>query len=152
MDCLRKVIAEGLSQAINKGLISIKVPEGSGYADECGRVNVVIGGRQSVLIWKSMGHGELRVTVWWDYDHDKNPAGCRERFSTGGPLAKSSRYPEFVGAMASACLERKTGCYIQGWGRDGIIDTYLRRGAKEVIDRMLVAQPTAFFCEGECWL
>ncbi len=145
----RKLLAEGLGQAIDQGLISIEAPKDDGYTNESGRALLSIAGRPSMFIWESIGHGELKISIWWDYDHSKNPAADRECFSTSGPLAKKARYPEFVGAIASAHLERKTGLYIQGYGPEGMFDTYFRRGERDIIDRFATLRPEAFRSEGE---
>jgi hypothetical protein len=149
MNYHRKLLAEGLSQAIAQGLISIEAPDDDGYTNESGHAMFGVAGRPSVFIWESIGHGELKISIWWDYDHSKNPAASRECFSTVGPLAKKARYPEFIGAIASAHLERKTGSYIQGYGREGMFDTYLRRGERDIIDSFATLRPNAFRAEGE---
>lgn len=149
MNYHRKLLAEGLRQVIAMGLISIEAPEGDGYTNESGYAHIVVAGRPSIFAWQSIGFGELKISIWWDYDHSKNPAASRECFSTSGPLASKSRYPEFVGAIASAHLERKTGSYIQGYGPEGMFDTYLRRGEREIIDKFATLRPKAFRSEGE---
>ena len=122
-----------------------------------GHVFASIAGRPSVILWSSIGFGELRVSVWWDYDHAKHPqanssGASREAFTTSAPLAKRSKYPVFVGATASGWLERKDGKWLQGKGPENIFDAYVRRDARNVLAVVQDPTPSGYGAEGRFYI
>ena len=150
MSVLRILLAHGLNQAVQANLLSLKAPgaRADSSAEEEGWSNLIIAGRPSVFAWHGIGFDELKICVWFDYDHENNPAGTREVFSACGPLAKQYRYPEFIGALAGGWLERREGIYIQGFGEDGILDPYCRRSSKNCLRNLPPPELQGFLLEG----
>lgn len=150
MNTHRKLIVLGLNEALRQGVISLSPTD----REESGHLFVQIAGHPSVVLWSSISYGELRVSVWWKYDHSQHPqanklGNARESFKTSRPLAKSQHYPKFVGATVSAWLERKTGAFIQGRGSSGLFDTYTRRGEGAVLEALPAPLPQGFAVEGK---
>ncbi|UIK20256.1 hypothetical protein [Rhizobium leguminosarum] len=109
---LRKLMVLAVNEAVKQGLLSLEAPPNDGPTDEDGHLIAEIAGRPSVVNWSSISAGEVRVSVWWDYDHSKNPQAnekgdYRESFSSTQPLAKDSHYPKFVGVTVSGWLNEK---------------------------------------------
>ncbi len=144
----RKLLVLGTNHLLDAGVITlddVEVAPGHRFT--------TLGGRPSVILWRSIGSGELRVSVWWDYDHSRHPqadlaGNARESFSTSAPLAKRSKYPQFVGAVASGWLERKEGKWLQGKGFHGIFDAYVRRDARLTLGAMKDPVPEGYEAEG----
>ena len=106
-----------------------------------------------MILWSDAGFQELRLSVWWNYDHSRHPqanlqGNSREEFQTSRPLAKSQRYREFVGATVSAWIERERGKYLQGRAGKHLFDTYLRQDSKLVLDAIEDPVPKGFAIEG----
>lgn len=157
MESYRKLLVLGMNEAIKQGRISLAAPPGNGPTDEDGHLFAGIAGYPSVVLWESISYGELRVSVWWNYDHSKHPqAECsgnaRERFDLSRPLANKVHYPKFIGATASAWLERKTGKHLQGNGKHHIFDTYLRADMKEKLHAIPDPKPEGYEAEGQFFL
>lgn len=107
-------------------------------ADVGGHAFADLAGRRSVVLWNGIGWGEVRLSVWWDYDHANHPqaelsGASRETFVTSRPLARRALYPRFVGATVSGWVERRTGRHLQGKGREGLFDIYTRKGNVEAL-------------------
>ncbi|XOK15611.1 hypothetical protein ACI6PO_28090 (plasmid) [Agrobacterium tumefaciens] len=157
MDDYRKLLVLGVNEAIKQGRISLAAPPGDAPTDEDGHLFTGLAGYPSVVLWNSISVGELRVSVWWNYDHSKHPqaespGNAREMFSLSKPLAKKVHYPKFVGATASAWLERKTGKHLQGHGKRNIFDTYLRADMKEKLRAIPDPRPEGYEAEGQFFL
>ncbi len=145
----RILLAHSLNQAVQANLLSLVPGTRDTNPEEKGWANFIIAGRPSIFAWHSIGSNELKIAVWWDYDHAKNPAASSELFSAWGPLAKQYRYREFVGALAAGWLERTRGVYIQGFGDDdGIIDPYCRQSSKNYLRSLPTPMPRGFLMEG----
>lgn len=155
MQSVRKLLALGLNELISRDLIALTPSnENSGKYANQGHAFVEVAGQPSVVSWNEIGWEELRISVWWKYDHSKHPQANREgnereTFVTSKPLAKPELYPRFVGVTVSGWLERKTGAYLQGRGSQGIFDTYVRRGEKAYLDALPDAVPLGFAIEGK---
>lgn len=157
MDKHQKLLILGLNEAIRRGAINLSSPDDAAAADEDGHFFADIAGYPSVVLWNNIGYGELRVSVWWNYDHSKHPqaemsGNSRETFSTSMPLAKRTRYRDFVGATASAWLERKTGKHLQGKGGRSVFDTYLRADMKVRLEALQEPKPEGYKAEGRFFL
>ena len=154
---LRKVMIMGLNEAIRQGRISLDAPPTDASTDEDGYLMTEIAGRSAVVNWSSISAGEIRISVWWDYDHSKHPqaeasGNSRERFSLSQPLAKDSHYPKFVGVTVSGWLERKTGKHLQGKGKEHLFDVYIRRGSKELLQKLPDPKPIGYEAEGKFFM
>jgi len=153
----RKLLILAVNDATQFGKISLKPPRTNAPTDEDGHYFTELAGYPSVVLWNSISVGELRVTVWWNYDHTKHPQAqaedrSRERFQTSTPLAKRSQYSRFVGATASGWLERKTSQHLQGKAGEGIFDTYLRNDMRTALDSLPDCAPIGFDAEGKFYL
>lgn len=144
----RKLLVLGLNELLGQRLVSLD-REG---ADQ-GHVFANIGGAPSVVSWVEIGHDELRLSVWWKYDHGRHPQANlsgreREEFHTSYPLAKPQRFPEFVGVTVSGWLERRTGKHLQGYDADGLFDKYTRRGELAHLNALPVPKAKGYLTEG----
>lgn len=129
----RNLLVAGINILLDKGLISL---EYSPTDNEDGHLFTDLFGYPSVVLWQDIGYEELRISVWWKYDHSQHPqanlsGNSRERFTTTSPLAKRQHYKKIVGVTATAWFERKTGKFIQGKGKEKIYDIYTRNVDKE---------------------
>jgi hypothetical protein len=145
----RKLLVLALNHLVDQKHLSL-----SGTGGERGHCEAEIAGRRSMILWEDIGFQEQRLSVWWDYDHSRHPqanlqGNSREEFRTGQPLAKRHRYREFVGATVSGWVERERGPYLQGRGRKGLFDLYLRQDAKSVIEAVKNPVPRGFSTEGK---
>lgn len=157
MNAHRKLLILGLNEAIQQGKISLSAPLEDAPTDEKGHLFVDVHGFPSVVLWNSISVGELRVSVWWNYDHSRHPQAelsgdARESFRGSKPLAKRSHYLKFVGATASGWLERNTGTYLQGTGSQGVFDTYLRKDMREHLQAIPEPSPKGYSPEGKFFL
>ena len=151
MHPLRKLLILGANHLLSTGAVSLDAHDGS--KQKSGHIFADIAGRPSVILWHDIGHEEMRISVWWDYDHAHHPqankeGNFREQFHTSAPLAKRQHYPKFVGAVASGWLERATGKYLQGEGIKGIFDRYVRRDRASELAELATPTPTGFRAEG----
>ncbi|MGQ2979197.1 MAG: hypothetical protein ACT6Q9_05810 [Polaromonas sp.] len=148
MHNLRKLLVLAVNQLLERRLISL---DGE---NEQGHLLTTIAGEPSVVNWRGIGSQELQISVWWKYDHSKHPqadlqGSYRETFTGTAPLAKSQHYPKFVGAFASAWLERSTAKHLQGRGAKHIFKHYVRRGESENLDAIPTPVPNGFDAEGK---
>lgn len=148
MSMFRNLLAHGLNQVAQANLLSLEAPGTNFHTEEKGWTKLIIAGRPSIFAWHSIGFDELKIGLWFDYDHTNNPAAAREEYSACRPLAKQYRYREFVGALIAGWLERRTGVYIQGLGNDGILVPYCRRSSKSYLRDLPAPEPRGFLMEG----
>ncbi|WP_285295554.1 hypothetical protein [Aureimonas altamirensis] len=154
MNNFRKLLVLGLNEALGRDLLTLEAPRSDAPTNEDSHAMFEIAGFPSVFLWSSISVGELRISVWWDYDHSNHPqadspGNSKETFSLSQPLAKRNKYPKFVGATASAWLERKTGKHLQGEGKQGVFHTYLRADMKERLRSMPAPTPIGYQAEGQ---
>lgn len=153
---LRKLLVLAANELIAQGKLDLNGksgdPRNRDDRDE-GHIFADIAGRPSVIMWGDIGHDEIRVSIWWDYDHSKHPqanmqGNQRECFQTSSPLARRELWGRFVAVCASGWIERKAGKYLQGRGPRGIYDTYTRRDASAVVKDLPDPKPTGYKAEG----
>lgn len=157
MNEFRKLLVAGLNEAVKLGKVSLDCPDEDVYTEEGGHFMTEIGGYPSVVLWQSIGFGELRFSVWWNYDHSKHPqanakGNALEQFLLDKPLAKEIHYPKFVGAFACGWIERKTDKCIQGNGQRGIYKRYLRSDMRKILKEMPDPIPQGFNAEGKIFM
>lgn len=150
----RNLLVAGINMLLDKNLISLNH---SPTDEEDGYLFTNIFGYPSVVIWQDIGYEELRISVWWKYDHSQHPqanlsGNRRERFSTTSPLAKRQHYKKFVGVTASAWLERKTAKFIQGKGKEKIYDIYTRNVDKEELYKLPAQLAKGYKSQGEFYI
>ena len=146
---LRRLAAHGLNALLSRGLIST----GPAKCEE-GRVATRIDGKPSMVMWREIGGGELRLSVWWDLNMARHPQArgvgrCRESFSAPTPLASRIRFPEFVGATVSCWVERRTGLWIQGKGSAYLFGRYVRRETRDALEAIPDPVPLGFKLSGK---
>ena len=138
--------------------------------------------KPSIINWSYISHGEIRISVWWNFDKTKHPqhleggyknriildnlsvhekmqfAGTKkgifsngnsiERYQTERPLAKQSKYIDFVGVLCSTWVERKDGKYLQTEGGERIYDSYIRARDKKALCSIPDCRPLGFELAG----
>jgi hypothetical protein len=144
----RKLLVLAVNHLIDEGLIDLNAQQ-----DVKGHTQTTIAGRNTAINWTGIGCGEIRIAVWWDYDHSKHPqanlqGNFRESFQTGSPLAKRQHFPKFVGVVVSCWLEREKGKYLQGREGDFLPDRYARRGALAELEALPDPIPNGYAAEG----
>lgn len=157
MNNYRKLLILALNEALDRRLLTLDAPRTDAPTDEDGHAMFEVAGFHSVFLWNSISVGELRVSIWWNYDHSNHPqanspGNSKETFSLSRPLARRTKYPNFVGATASAWLGRKTDKHLQGEGKRGVFDTYLRADMKERLNSMPEPKPIGYQAEGPFFL
>ncbi len=154
MNAYRKLLVLGVNELLQRNLIALKASgKDQRNEEENGHIFADLGGAPSVILWENIGVDELRVSVWWNYDHSKHPqannvGNSKEQFMTASPLAKSQHYRKFVGATVSSWLERRAGLYIQGIGNQGLFKTYMRRSDKAYLNALPSPKPDGYSAEG----
>jgi hypothetical protein len=63
------LMGHALNILIDKNLIDIRSTE----PVKAGYVELELLGFKSVINWNDVGHGEIRLSVWWDFDKTKHP-------------------------------------------------------------------------------
>ena len=131
MNPYRKLLVAAVNKLLSENLISLDATNKK-YAD-AGHIITELLGYTTVIIWEIAGFEELRVSVWWKYDHSLHPQANltgneRENFRLEKPLTKRQNYKKFVGVVVSSWLERKDGKYLQGENNRAIFGVYTRKG------------------------
>jgi len=142
--------------AVNKLLIENRITLNSMDVDEeneRGYIFCKLFGNNSIVIWRNIGYGELHISLWWKYNHEKHPqanldGNRKERFISAEPLAKRYHYPKFVGVVANCWLERRNGKYIQGVNREGILISYTRKGELKHLKELPILKPKGYEISG----
>lgn len=164
-DPYRNLLVRGVNHLVEAGLISLEMPPSNTEAydgaltaeKDKGHVFTQIDGKQTVIMWSDVGHGELRVSVWWDYDHSLHPqanlsGSSREGFNCSQPLARRSKFKDFVGVTCSCWVERKTGKHLQGRGRENIFDMYTRKSNLVTLKAMKMSSTLGYKAEGKFFM
>ena len=151
MNPYRKLLVLGLNEILSRGLLSLNWNGES--RDMTSHIETLIAGHNSIVSWSDVGLGEVRISVWWKYNHSEHPqakltGNARESFLSPSPLAKRQHYPKFVGVVCSAWLERDYGKYIQGEGNKGLLEIYTRKNELEYLKRLPNPIPNGFKPEG----
>ncbi|KKX49782.1 hypothetical protein [Sphingobacterium sp. IITKGP-BTPF85] len=150
----RNLLISAINTLLDKRIISLN---GKSSDSENGHIFVELFGYPSVILWQDIGFDELRISVWWKYNHELHPqanltGNARENFNGSSPLANRIHYKKFVGVIASGWLERSTGKYLQGKNREAIFDVYTRKGEKDELEKQSLQKPKAFGIEGKVYI
>lgn len=145
----RKLFVLALNEILKKNLLTIDWDGSS--RDNDGFFETVIAEKTTVINWQDHGSGEILMTLWWNYDESKDPRANEKKLSQT-PLAHKSRYPYFVGVVASIWLEREKGKYFQGVGSEHITNKYARKGEMEILKKLPNPTPNGFIAEGKFYL
>jgi hypothetical protein len=157
------LLGHALNLLIKKGLVDMNSTDDAGDSYlECDLLE-----KPSIINWSYISHGEIRLSVWWNFDKTKHPqhleggyknriildnlsdqekmkyAGTQkgifsngnsvEKYTGGMPLAKSSKYKDFVGVLCSIWVERKDGKYLQTKNGKHIFESYIRAHDKKAL-------------------
>lgn len=152
MNPYRKLLVAAVSKLLDEKQISLDGKDES-YS-ESGYIITDLCGYTAAIMWADIGYEELRISVWWKYDHALHPqanltGNSRENFTSETPLAKRQLYKKFVGVVASGWLERKEGKYVQGEKSSAIFGLYTRKGEKEELERIPDQKPKGFKSKGK---
>lgn len=153
INCYRNLLVAAINELLKNELISLNSDDDNKLKKD-GHSFVTLLGFPSVVLWQDIGYEEIRISVWWKYDHSNHPqsnltGNSRENFTLPSPLAKRQHYKKFVGIVVSGWLERKTGKYIQGKNNESIFDVYTRSGEKTELEKLPVQKPNNFEIEGK---
>lgn len=152
MNPYRKLLVAGINELLDKGQISLDGKDDN--FSQSGHIITNLFGYATAIMWTDIGFEELRVSVWWKYNHSlhlqaNHTGNSREDFTLEKPLAKRQHYKKFVGVVASGWLERKDGKYIQGEKNRAIFEIYTRKGEKEALEAIHDPLPRGFNSEGK---
>lgn len=148
----RKLLILAVNKLLELELVSLSARDG-----ERGYVITSLAGENAVILWQDIGFEELRISVWWKYNHQFHPqanltGNAKEEFRTTKPLAKQKHYHKFIGVVASGWLERKTNKHLQGVGKEKLFDIYTRRGEIAALEIISEPKPRGFEAEGKFFL
>lgn len=146
MNSYRKLFVLALNELMEQKLLALNW-DGSSRSDD-GFFETEIAGKTTVINWQDHGSGEILLTVWWNYDESRDPRAT-EKFRSQTPLAHKSRYPDFVGIVASIWLEREKGKYLQGVGSNYITNKYVRKGELDILKALPNPTPNGYLAEGK---
>jgi len=72
-----------------------------------------------------------------------------ETYSLAEPLAKSSKYKDFMGVLSGSWVERKDGKYLQTWNGTRVSSSYVRNSDKEALCNIPDCKPIDFSLKGK---
>lgn len=150
-DPYRNLIVAAINELLEQKKINFDVDkEQPGKAgDMDGHFLTKLFGQNCAILWREISYQEIMITVWWKYDHLKNPeANGAERFYDT-PSADKRHYKKFVGAVVYGWLERLTEHYLMGKDGENIGKFYVRTGEKAELENLPFTPPKGFQAEGK---
>lgn len=149
----RKLMILGVNELLEQELITLNW-DGQMESGGFNHHHCIIAGEKSVVLWRDIGFGEYNISVWWNYNHAAHPqadlnGNYKESFTCSSPLAKRSKYKDFVGAVCSGWLERNEGRHIQGYGSNHLIETYTRKADLQTLKDLPIPTSKGFKPEGK---
>ncbi|NIF20590.1 hypothetical protein [Candidatus Pantoea multigeneris] len=147
MTALRNLLVHATNHLVVNGLINLD--SGKDEGEPSGHAVAEIGGKLAVINWSGVGHGEIRISVWWDYVHEKYPRTnlhrfYKENFQESKPVVKSHHHPKFIGAMVSGWLGRGANKHLIGKKDLGLFDMYVRRDTRISLESLPEAKGIGF--------
>lgn len=147
LDPLRRLLVLGTNELVRCGIVSREVDP-----IETGHIECELAGEKAVILYYDAGYSEVRVSVWWKYEHALHPKTILfgpdyEPFSEPQPVADKKHFKDFVGVTVSGWLERRNGPYLQGRGRD-FLNVYCRRGEKAALKALPAVSTFGYQPEG----
>jgi len=136
---LRNLLVYGINEAVQRKSIdlgSLKDVEGHFYFE--------LFDKPSKFYWTGIGHGEVRVTIWWGIK-----SNCKDSNSTK-PLNK--KINAALDACCSGWLERKDGLWLQGKDGDPLLDAYCSATADEELNSIPKISGKGFNNEGKFFM
>ncbi len=154
-DPYRNLIVAAVNELLQQKKINFDVDkEQPGKAgDMDGHFLTKLFGQHCAILWREISYQELIITVWWKYDHSKNPQANltgneRENFNDT-PLADKRHYKKFVGAVVYGWLERLTDNYLMGNDSEHIGKYYVRKGEKIKLEELPFVKPEGYQADGK---
>lgn len=154
-DPYRNLIVAAINELLLQKKINFDVDkEKPGKAgDMDGHFLTKLFGQNCAILWREISYQELMITVWWKYDHSKNPQANltgneRENFNDT-PLADKRHYKKFVGAVVYGWLERLTDHYLMGKDSEHIGKYYVRKGEKIKLEELPFVKPEGYQADGK---
>ena len=161
----RNLLVIATNHLVRESLISLEAPEDyearqlhtSREKREKGHVFTEVAGRRTMISWGDVGFEELRISVWWDYDHNNHPqanhtGSYKEKFRTPSPLAKKEKYKDFVGVVCSGWLERKESKHLQGHNKQNLFQIYTRKQNREALKSIPKTKSLGYLSEGRFYM
>ena len=136
---LKNLLVAGVNEAINQEFIIL-----SSLEDANGQFYFDLFGKPSKFIFSGIGHGEIRVTIWWGIK-----AECKDSNGTQ-PLNKNVN--DALEACCSGYLERKDGKWLQDDERGGIYDCYCSVTANKELDSVKKVKSEGFNAKGKFYM
>ena len=133
---MRDLVSAAINYLIDRNLLALDRLD-----DTEGSIDTQLLGKVTKIQWAGIGFGEIRVTVWWGLKQ-KCIAG-----STTLPLNKNLR--DAIDVCCSAWIERQNGKWLQGYGSEGIFDTYCARSSEKDLQNIPDIEPVGFLKEGK---
>ncbi len=136
---MRDLLCLGLNELVEKNLIDLKTTKethGSHFSE--------ILGKPSKTTWEGIGHGEIRLTVWW---------GIKQGLIDSSSSLPSNR--NIKDALQTACsiwIERKNGIWLQGKGGEYLFDTYCSLEVRRELLSIEKVEPNGYRKEGEFYM
>lgn len=100
----------------------------NGYLDSIGdngAVKTSLLGKNSIISWRDVGYRELYFIVFWGYKGNESPENVRIHF------AYPHKLRQYVDVCCGGVLERQTGLWVQGTGKNGLDNMYCSNVAKD---------------------
>jgi hypothetical protein len=173
------LLGHALNKLISKNLINMESTEDA----ESGYLECELEGKLTIINWHYVGFGEIRLSVWWNFDKTMHPQHLKggykdkvlldklseseqrkywgtkkgiystsdtvEKYQTAEPLAKKSRYKDFIGVICGTWVERKDGKYLQTEEGNRITNSYVRKADKEALCKVSDCIPNNFSLTGK---
>lgn len=154
-DPYRNLLIHSTNSLLEAGKISLVAPPNYNeirinrkYSPEAGYMFTKIGGKICAINWFDIGHQEIRISAWWNYNHKYHPRADEEEFVSRTPLAKYQKFKDFVGVCCSVELERQDGKYLMGKGKKHINDIYTRKNELKKLQSLDLAICKGFNATG----
>ncbi|MGP2836378.1 hypothetical protein ACTVKO_23965 [Serratia nevei] len=163
MTPLHRLAVMAINTLLEHDAITLETSEADGKSREkAGHIFTELAGKPTVINWDDIGFEELRISVWWDYDHSKHPQAYpdlpdsdsrKEKFRTTQPLGYLHHYPKFVGVKLSFWFERQDGKWIQCRnGKFNGVDCYVRKDMQAALEALPAVEPNGFESVGKFYL
>lgn len=102
----------------------------NGYLDtigDNGAVKTSLLGKDTIISWRDVGYRELYFIVFWGYKGNESPENVRTH------LAYWYKLRQYVDVCCGGVLERQTGLWVQGTGKNGLDNMYCSNAAKNLL-------------------
>ncbi len=132
---MRDLLCLALNDLVEKNLINLNETQntkGAHFSE--------ILGKSSKTTWDSIGHGEIKLTVWW---------GIKQGLiDSSGSTPLNRNIKDALQAACSIWIERKNGIWLQGKGSEYLFDTYCSREVRPELLSIKEVEPIGYKKEG----